>query len=425
MAASAAETRSAPQAKQPRNPISRRQVERVISRFVAVFGMVFGAQTVPWLLGQLDEAQPAYLWIAVPAIFGSLIVALVASIVNKGVRFAHGLVAVFFLLGIIAWPFAIITTENVFPGIFWLYYLLTVATASGAIAFSTSVATAYLFLAPAIYGVIRVTPYGGQAPWELAVLETVYSVILGSAVVMIVTMLRQAAANVDAAQATALERYAHAVRQHATEVERVQVDSIVHDSVLTTMLSAARAYTPEAEALAARMAASAIGHLEAAALVSPDDGSTVRLSSVSQRIQEAASEMSEPFDVRVSGIGTRSIPSQAADAIYAAAVQAMVNSAQHAGAGATRWVELRGIRPAGVEVVVGDEGTGFTLADIPNERLGVRVSIMERVANAGGIADVSSAPGEGTRITIRWPHASEPSAADAILGKYTEGSGER
>jgi len=33
--------------------------------------------------------------------------------------------------------------------------------------------------------------------------------------------------------------------QHATEVERVQVDSIVHDSVLTTLLSAAAADTVE------------------------------------------------------------------------------------------------------------------------------------------------------------------------------------
>ena len=79
----------------------------------------------------------------------------------------------------------------------------------------------------------------------------------------------------DAAQATALDRYSHAVRQHALEVERVQVDSIVHDSVLTTLLSAARAYTPEAKELAARMAGAAIGHLRDAALVSPDDSSTV------------------------------------------------------------------------------------------------------------------------------------------------------
>ncbi len=405
MAASATDVRRVPQAKQSRNPISRKQVERVISRSVAVFGIVFGAQTVPWLLGQLNEAQPLYLWVMVPAIFGSLIVALVASIINKWVRVAHGMVSIFFMVGLVTWPFAIITTSNVFPGIYWLYYLLTVATATAAIAFSTIVATVYLFAAPMIYGIIRITPYGGAAALQLATLETVYSIILGAAVVMIVTMLRQAAANVDSAQAAALDRYSHAVRQHATEVERVQVDSIVHDSVLTTLLSAARAFTPQTEALSATMAGNAIGHLEAAARVSPDDGTIVRLSSLSQRIQDACAQMNSSFDMRISGVGTRSIAVQAAEAINSAAVQAMINSIQHGGDGATRWVEIRGIRPAGIEIVVGDTGVGFDPASVPSERLGVRVSIIERLANAGGIAGIDSAPGHGTTITIRWPHA--------------------
>ena len=67
-------------------------------------------------------------------------------------------------------------------------------------------------------------------------------------------MLRQAAEAVDSAQEAALERYDVAARQHATENERVKVDALVHDSVLTTLLSAAAAGSPEEQALAARMA---------------------------------------------------------------------------------------------------------------------------------------------------------------------------
>jgi signal transduction histidine kinase len=89
----------------------------------------------------------------------------------------------------------------------------------------------------------------------------------------------------------------------------------------------------------------------------------------------------------------------------------MVNSLQHAGeAGVTRWVAVRGVARGGIEVVVGDTGSGFAMADIPTERLGVRVSIVERVANAGGRAVIQSAPGEGTIISIRWPHAAAPQA---------------
>jgi signal transduction histidine kinase len=248
-------------------------------------------------------------------------------------------------------------------------------------------------------------PDGGSASWEVAGLESVYALVLGGTIMILVTMLRQAATSVDTAQATALERYGHAVRQHATEVERVQVDSIVHDSVLTTFISASRAYTPQAMELAATMAGNAIGHLRDAAAAVPDDGTTVRMTSLAARITDAATALSSPFELRMRTVGTRTLPVHAAEAIYSAAVQAMVNSLQHAGeAGVSRWVAVRGVAPSGIEVVVGDTGQGFTMGDVPNERLGVRVSIIERVANAGGRAVIRSAVGEGTVVTIRWPH---------------------
>ncbi|MDI1335939.1 MAG: hypothetical protein PSU94_07110, partial [Lacunisphaera sp.] len=205
-----------------------------------------------------------------------------------------------------------------------------------------------------------------------------------------------------------------AVRQHATEVERVQVDSIVHDSVLTTFISAARAFTPQAQELAATMAGNAIGYLRDAAAASPDDGTMVRFTSLAERITDAAEALSSPFELRIRSVGTRSLPVQASEAIYSAAVQAMVNSLQHAGEGeVTRWVAVRGVSPGGIEVVVGDTGAGFDMSE-RSERLGVRVSILERISNAGGRATVQSAPGEGTIVSLRWPHASAPTfEADA------------
>jgi hypothetical protein len=393
--------------KQPSNPISGKQVERVISRSVAVFGIVFGAQTIPWLLGQLDEAYPIWLWIVVPALFGTLIFVFVMSFLKIWVRQAHGLFAIVYLVTLVSWPFMVMPEADIFSGIHWLNYLITVATSMAAIAFSTTVGTIYLFTAPTIYLLVRMTPLGGGAPWQLALLEGIYALILGAAVVIIITMLRQAAASVDGAQAMALDRYGHAVRQHATEVERVQVDSIVHDSVLTTLISAARADTVQAQQLAATMAGNAIGFLRDAAATSPDDGSTVPLRDLAERIADAAAALSSPFALSVGGVGDRSIPVNAAETIYSAAVQAMVNSLQHAGEqGIKRWVEVRGLAPAGIEVVVGDTGIGFAMVDVPPERLGVRVSIIERAANVGGSAAIKSAPGEGTIVSIRWPHSS-------------------
>ena len=414
MATSVATARQSPPAKQPRNPISRKQVERVISRSAAVIGLVFGAQTVPWLLGQLDESQPWWLWTFVPALFGLLVVVVILSFANRWVRGIHGTFAVVYFLALLSWPFTVIPGVEVFSGIHWLNYLITVGTAMATIAFGRVLATIYLFAAPSIYLVVRMLPEGGNAPWQLAVLEAFYALILGSAIFIIVTMLRQAASNVDDAQATALLRYGNAVRQHATEVERVHVDSIVHDSVLTTLISAARAYSPEAERLGAVMAGNAISHLKEAAATSPDDISTVQATELAHRVVASAELLAANFTFSVRSVGARSLPAAAAEAVHSAAVQAMVNSLQHAGGvDIERSVEVRGLEGNGIEVLVTDTGQGFDIDRVPSERLGVRVSIVERVANAGGRTAIASVPGTGTQICIQWPHGNEN---DEVLG---------
>jgi len=417
MPASATSVAAPPQSKQPRNPISRKQVENVFARSVAVFGLVFGAQTIPWMLGQLDEAYPLWLWIVVPSLFGMLVVVLITSFAKVWVKPAQGLFAILYLAALITWPLTVLPGAEIFSGIHWLNYLITVATAMAAIAFRPLIATIYLFLCPTIYVLFRATPIGGGAPPLLALFEGIYAVILGGAIIIILTMLRQAASSVDNAQATALDRYAHAVRQHATEVERVQVDSIVHDSVLTTLISAARAFTPQAQHLAATMATNTIGYLRDAAAASPDDGSMVRLTSLAERITETVNGYSGVFELRARSVGTRSIPAQAAEALYSAAAQAMVNSSRHAGdTGVTRWVAFRSVAPGGIEIIVGDTGRGFSVADIPEERIGVRISIIERLANAGGRAVIQSAPDEGTLVSLRWPN---PAGAPTPVGLET------
>jgi two-component sensor histidine kinase len=395
---------SAPAQKQARNPVSRKQVEIVLSRSVAAGSLVFAAQTVSPLLSQAKESHPAWLLAASIAIVASLLIALFCSIIIRWVRASQGVVALVFVAVLLTWPFDVVTphspTDNQ-----WLYYLLTVATSTAAIAFPTRWSAIYLFAVPSLYGIVRMTPPGGAEPVPAAILDSVYSIILGGAVVVLITMLRQTATNVDVAQSAALERYGHAVRHHATEVERVQVDSIVHDSVLTTLLSAARAYSPEAKALAAVMAGNAIGYLHDAALVQPDDGSTVRLRAIAQRISDAAAGMSRPFQVRAIDVGPRSIPTGVGEAIVSAATQAMMNSVQHAGESTRvkRWVSIKGMRPGGIQVEVGDNGSGFDAESVPTERLGVRVSIVERVGNAGGHAKVVSEPHRGATITVQWP----------------------
>ncbi len=400
--------------KQPRNPISRKRVETVLSRSVAWFGFVFGAQTLLALPDQWTFGDPIWSITVVAALYGTLLFALFCSTIKRFVVGSHRLFAIVYVLALVSWPFFLADPAVTQSGNHWLYQLTTVATAMAAIGLTVRGALTYLFVVPAIYGIIRVTPWGGGARWELGLFDAVYAIILGGAILVIVAMVRAAATSVDEAQGTALDRYSRAVRQHATEVERVHVDSIVHDSVLTTLLTAARAESPEQERLSAQMATNAIRHLQEAALVSPDDGTTVRFRQLADRIVTAGRGMQPPFAVRVRSLDTRVLPSAQAEALYSAAVQAMVNSVQHAGgADVRRWLKVTGHHGGAVEIEVGDAGAGFDVDSVPGERLGVRRSIVERTINAGGQADVRSSPGKGTVVVLTWP-AVGPIAVDGV-----------
>ena len=65
------------------------------------------------------------------------------------------------------------------------------------------------------------------------------------------------------------------------------------------------------------------------------------------------------------------------------------------------------VRTGGAVIEVADNGVGFNRDEVPDERLGLRVSIEERMANAGGSAEISSRPGHGTLVTVSWPDETE------------------
>ncbi|AMM19208.1 hypothetical protein AX769_02500 [Frondihabitans sp. PAMC 28766] len=106
------------------------------------------------------------------------------------------------------------------------------------------------------------------------------------------------------------------------------------------------------------------------------------------------------------------IPAEIALALLEATAEALRNTLQHAApapdAGGdtprdvTRAVEVTSARDR-IRITVADDGRGFNSRRIPPERLGVRVSILTRMATLpGGSASIDSARGAGTTVTIGW-----------------------
>jgi signal transduction histidine kinase len=403
-----------------RNPLSLLRVDAAMARLAAVIGVAFFLQSIPLQMGQLGNMAPAWNLTMLSLLVASLVACAVAATLKRWVRPTYVGFSVVYLIALVSWPFAVLDVDAAPSDSYWLYFLLTIATTTASVALPLPIAVVYTIGAPILYGVIRITPAGGDTTLTAAVLDSVYSILLGGGILILIAVLRAAASGVDTAQQNALERYSHAVRQHATEAERVQVDSIVHDSVLTTLISAARAFSPEAKALAATMAGNAIGHLREAVAVAPDSEATISGEILVQRITSAADSMSQPVTVRTFVDEWCEIPVTVAEAAYSATVQAMINSLQHAGTGVDRWVDMHSHGHQAFTIEIGDRGAGFDPDQIPTERLGVRISILERVASAGGRARIDSAPGEGTVVSLSWDGEPEATRDEQAVDQVEE-----
>jgi hypothetical protein len=103
----AAEWRVARLATRRRTAVTRAQVETVSGRALGLFGLVFGAQTLPVALEQssaLIEGAGAAL---MAVLYGALVALAVATIAKVAVRGAALAFAVLYALALVAWPFLV------------------------------------------------------------------------------------------------------------------------------------------------------------------------------------------------------------------------------------------------------------------------------------------------------------------------------
>ncbi|WP_368498885.1 sensor histidine kinase [Herbiconiux sp. A18JL235] len=404
-------------------PRSRERIDRTLARMVGLFGFVFAVLSIPVLNDAAHTLRPEWGRGIAIALFGSILLALVSSLLDRGVRPAMGLVACVFVVTLVLWPFAVRSPTAALGTQPWLWYIVIVAIAAAAISFTTVWASVYAVGVPVVFAVLRVMPAGGGADVLHAVLDAGYSLLLGVFVVIVVTMLRTTATRVDAAQRTAMAAYAEAAKRHATENERTRVDTVIHDRVLSTLLAAARSETDDERMRSVQMAERALVALQSAEAES-EVRAPVALSVLAERLRALADSSAADITFSASGGLSGKAPARVVEGVYSATVQAVENSLQHAGgAGVLRSISLHA-EGGGFTVVVADTGAGFDPAAVPADRLGLRISIRERVESIAGSATVRSVRGEGTSVVIDWPaERAQPTAEDGAGGSPDDRAG--
>ena len=175
--------------------------------------------------------------------------------------------------------------------------------------------------------------------------------------------------------------------------ERAEVAAHLHDSVLQTLaLMQKRVDDPREVAALARRQERELRAWLNGRRASGD-------ATVASALEGAAAEVEETHGVPVEVVAVGDAPLDArAEALVAAAREALVNAAKFAGDGPVALYAE--VAPGRIEVFVRDRGPGFDPAAVPEDRRGVRESIVGRMERHGGRAAVHTAPGGGTEVEL-------------------------
>ncbi|GAA5071394.1 phage shock protein PspC (stress-responsive transcriptional regulator) [Thermocatellispora tengchongensis] len=182
-------------------------------------------------------------------------------------------------------------------------------------------------------------------------------------------------------------------RERIRQEERAEVAAHVHDSVLHTLTLIQRNAHDAREVL--RLARSQERELRNW-LYQPKQDADATLAAAVRRVA-AEEEDAHGVPIEVVCVGDRALDSRLT-AMLQAARQAMVNAAKYSEAAVVSvYAE---VEPEEVTIFVRDRGKGFDLDAVPEDRMGIRQSIIGRMERNGGSARVRTSPGEGTEIML-------------------------
>jgi signal transduction histidine kinase/phage shock protein PspC (stress-responsive transcriptional regulator) len=176
--------------------------------------------------------------------------------------------------------------------------------------------------------------------------------------------------------------------------ERAEIAAHLHDSVLQTLALIQRRASNEHDVV--RLARAQERELRG--WLYRDAGKDA--GQLSERIKAVAAEVEDALGhaVEVVNVGDTAM-TERHEAMVQASREAMLNAARHAGGPVSVYLE---VSDGAAEVFVKDRGQGFDLDSVPEDRLGVRESIIGRMKRHGGTAVINSGP-DGTEVRLGLP----------------------
>ena len=195
----------------------------------------------------------------------------------------------------------------------------------------------------------------------------------------------------------------HEQAERARATERADIAAHLHDSVLQTLALIQR--KADDPAAVTQLARAQERELRSWLYAGPADSDATLAAAVAEAAHEVEDLHGTPIDV----VSTGDRPlDDGGQALTRAVREALLNAVRHGEPPVSLYLE---VGPTGVEAFVRDHGPGFELDEVPDDRLGVRQSILGRMDRHGGTARVRRLE-HGTEVVLTLPAATAPSPVD-------------
>ncbi|RAM35833.1 sensor histidine kinase [Arthrobacter globiformis] len=390
-------------------PISRASIDFVLGRSTSIFALVLYCLSLPAVVAQIPLHN---LWWDLVFMAGIPAAILWTMLVRRSLvwlRIAAGVAATLMISSYLLWFMGLLGDGSQIGSRPWSWGVAGVGIALAAIAYSVGAAVVYGTVFCVLIVLVPLATAGNTQVGTDAVQDALLTAALAVVIIAPITALRRAASASDRASVAAVASFAAAARAEAIRVERSRLDALIHDTVMATLIVAGQARSPEVVDAAQKAAVDALSDLATLAGEPNVDSAFVGEDELVSRLRAATArygpsirshpDLAEPET-------QWAIPLGAARALIQAATEAVRNSFLHAPA-APAEVKItcrRGPAAAGPEVAIDitDGGPGFDTGALPQERMGVRVSIIQRMREAGGEARIASSPAGGTHVRLTW-----------------------
>jgi signal transduction histidine kinase len=380
----------------------------MIDRMMAGYNVISWLPSIPYARAELVRAQ--WWWVAVfcTGLVGTTVLMVIRAARTQSVR-GPAVAYALLTLGAVAtapWGLPEVPTARE-P---WIWWLIGPSVVCAAIWAGLAWGTAYGAVVGFCFAVFRTTSAGGSADLRTAISQGLFAPAAALAIAAVALGMLKAARRADDLAQAAYAREAAAAMDRALAAEREDLDRLVHDDVLTTLTAAAHVQDGVAVEATKSLASATLVKLDELCSKAETDGA-VRLSGLVQLAQTSALQVSPAvlFGAALpESLDGEKLPAAAAEALLASTREALRNAVRHARARhvAVNWSAIREGAQLRVSSRVGDDGAGFDIGSVPADRLGLRLSMAERMRDAGGTCSVSSEPGVGTTVELAWTGAS-------------------